>query len=236
MQCVILAGGRGERLRPLTDSLPKPMLPFGGKPLLEYHLSLLKRHGITDVVICGHYLFDSIKNHFGNGGAFGVKISYVHEEKPLGTGGAVKNAAGEIKEDFILLSGDVATNLDITALAGFHKEKNALATLVLRKTDHPEDSDTVQIDGQSRVTNFFFKDEKIKKGNLGNTGLFAFKKSILDRIPETPCNMEKDVVAGLIHDFPVYGYVSGDYIKDMGTFERYEKVRKDIESGALTWE
>lgn len=236
MQCVILAGGRGERLRPLTDTLPKPMLPFGGKPLLEYHLSLLKRHGVTDVVICGHHLFDSIKNRFGSGSEFGVKISYVYEEKPLGTGGAIKNAEGEIKEDFVLLSGDVATNLDITALAGFHKEKNALATLVLRKTDHPEDSDIVRIDGQNRVVNFFFRHDKSKSGNLGNTGLFAFSKDVLDYIPETHCNLEKDVVAVLIHDFPVYGYVSGDYIKDIGTFERYEKVKKDIESGALAWE
>lgn len=233
MQSVILVGGRGERMKPLTDLLPKPMLPIKDNPVLWYQLMLLKKHGISDIIICGYYLFDTIKEYFSNGSAFGVSIKYVYEEEPLGTGGALKNAEHEIKEDFIVLNGDVVTNLNIKELVKFHKEKKGIATLVLRETDHPEDSDIVEINNENKVVRFFFKKDKNKVGNLGNTGIFVFKKEILDHIPNEPCILEKDVIAPIITFSPIYGYVSKDYIRDMGTFERYEKIKKDFESGVV---
>ena len=109
MKAVILAGGRGERLKPLTDNLPKPMLPINGKPVIEYQIELLKKAGINDIIICGQYLFEKIINYFGNGEKLGVKIQYIKEKIPLGTGGAIKNAEGFINDDFLLLNGDIAT-------------------------------------------------------------------------------------------------------------------------------
>src|SRR3989338_6527928 len=103
MQAVILVGGRGERLRPLTDSIPKPMLPVDGKPVLWHQIMLLKKHGIHDIIICGHYLLSKIRDYFGSGKELGVSIEYVDEPQPLGTGGAVKNAQRWIKGDFVLL-------------------------------------------------------------------------------------------------------------------------------------
>jgi len=235
MQSVILVGGRGERMTPLTDLLPKPMLPIKDKPVLWYQLMLLKKHGIRDIIICGHYLFDTIKEYFGDGSDFDIKIKYVYEETPLGTGGALKNAEHEIKEDFVVLNGDVVTNLNITDLVRFHKEKNGIATLVLRETDHPEDSDIVQINEKNKVVRFFFKKDKDKIGNLGNTGLFIFNKEILNYIPKETCILEK-VLSNLASSLHLHGYVSRDYIRDMGTFERYERIKKDFENGVLKWE
>lgn len=236
MQAVILVGGRGERLMPLTDSLPKPMLLVAGKPVLWHQIMLLKKHGIRDMIICGHYLFSKIRDCFGSGKELGVSIVYVDEPQPLGTGGAVKNAQRWINGDFVLLYGDVVTDLDITKLVEFHKKNLAAATLVLRKTDHPKDSDIVQIDKNNRVIKLFPKPHPDNVGDLGNTSLFALSRQILDHIPDRPCNLEHDVIAGLVSSLPIYGYVSADYIRDMGTPERLEKVRKDVESGAVKWQ
>lgn len=233
MQAIILAGGRGERLRPLTDTLPKPMLPVGGKPVLWHQIMLLKKHGIADIVICGNYLFDSIRDYFGDGSAFGVGIRYIRESEPMGTGGPVKLAEGLLRGSFVLMMGDVMTNLDIAGLISFHEMKAGAATLVLRETDHPEDSDIVQLDSEGRVVRFFFKNENSKLGNLGNAGVFVFARSILDHIPEGPCNLERDVLAPLAAKEAMYGFVTSGYVRDMGTFERYGKVKSDFERGVL---
>ena len=129
MMALILAGGRGERLRPLTDKIPKPLLPVKGKPLLEWQVELLKKYRINEIMICGHYMFDKIKEYFGTGARFGVNIKYIYEEVPLGTGGAMKNAESEINSTVVVIYGDIFTDINIKNLLTFHKSKKADATI-----------------------------------------------------------------------------------------------------------
>ena len=228
ISAVILAGGMGERLRPLTDKVPKPMLPIKGRPLLEHQISLLKRHGIRDVVICGHYLFRKIKE-FGDGRKFGVRITYVDDgPAPLGSGGALKNAREYIKsENFVVLNGDVVTNINISRLVRFHMEKKSLATPVLRKTDHPLDSDIVEMDHNNMVTRFVGRGQDRIRTAI--TGVFMLNRAFLDIIPAGKSNLEKDGISKAIHIGKVYGFVSEDYFKDIGTIERYQKAEKEFE-------
>lgn len=224
---VILVGGLGERLRPLTHETPKPMLPIRGKPIVEHQIMLLKKYGVTKIVVCGHYLFSKIKEYFGDGSKLGVEIEYIDEPSPLGTGGALKNARGTIKWDnFILLNGDIATNLRLSNLIKFHIRKKSLATQVLRVSDHPMDSDAVEIDDESRIVKFLGKGQEGVK--TCNTGIAMLSKSFVDLIPDGVSNLEKDTLSRVILSGNVYGYVSDDYFKDVGTIERYEKVQKEF--------
>ena len=199
-----------------------------GKPALEYHIQLSKKYGITDIIMCGSYLVDKIKNYFGSGEKFGVKIVYPEEFNPLGTGGAIRNAKNFLlsADNFIVLNGDVLTNINLQDLIDFHISKNSLATVVLRNTYHPIDSDIVQIDENSRVVKYIGRGQEEEK--IANTGIMVLNKLILNLIPDGVSNIEKDVIFKLIDKYKIYGYLSKDYIKDMGTFERLEKIRKDF--------
>ncbi len=224
---VVLVGGIGERLRPLTYEMPKPMLPIRGLPILEHQVRLLKKYGITKIVVCGYYLFDRIREYFGDGSKFGVDIQYVEEPSPLGTGGALKNAKNRIKWDnFILLNGDIATNLKLSNLVTFHMKKKSLATQVLRVSDHPMDSDAVEIDEESRIVKFLGKGQEGIK--TCNTGIAMLSRDFLDLIPDGVSNLEKDTLSRVISYKNVYGYVSDDYFKDVGTIERYEKAQREF--------
>jgi len=231
VKALILAGGRGERMKPLTDKLPKPMLEIAGKPILHHQIELLKKHGIDKIIIAGHYLFDAIKNYFGSGEKFGVKIEYSDEEIPLGTGGAIKNAEEFLKdvENFIVLSGDVMTEIDAKSLFQSHKNKNAIATLVLRHSDHPYDSDVVEIDSQGRMKKFIGRGQQ--QLDTAIASMYAFRNDIFNFIPEEFCNIEKDVINRIYESENIYGYLTSDYIKDIGTLERYENAKKHFENG-----
>ncbi|HLD39238.1 MAG TPA: HAD-IIIA family hydrolase [archaeon] len=225
MSAVILVGGRGERMRPLTDNLPKPMLPIKGKPILEHQINLLRKYGINNITLCGHYLFQKIIDYFGDGSDFSVKMTYIDEPEPLGTGGALKNAENKIKsKNFILMNGDIATNIHLSKLIQFHLEKNALATLVLRVSDHPRDSDVIEIDENCMVSNFVGKGQE--ETRTANTGIFAINKKFLEFIPKGISNLEKDVIAKMIGQ-PVFGFISDDYFKDIGTIERFNKAQEE---------
>ena len=230
VKALILAGGRGERIRPLTDKIPKPMLEIAGKPILHHQIELLKKHGITRIIIAGHYLFDVIKNYFGSGEKLGVEIEYSDEEIPLGTAGAIKNAEVFFKdvENFIVLSGDVMTEIDAKSLFRSHKNKNAIATLVLRHSDHPYDSDVVEIDSDFRVKKNIGRGQQ--ELNTAITSIYFFRNDIFKFIPKEFCNIEKDVISGLYDSEDIYGYLTEDYIKDVGTFERYENAKKYFEN------
>src|SRR3989344_797190 len=224
---VMLVGGRGERMRPLTDKIPKPMLPIKGKPILEHQIRLLKKYGVRDVIMCGHYMFDQIKNYFGDGTKFGVNIEYIDEQEPLGTGGAIKNAARHIKwNNFIVMNGDIATNLNIGKLIKFHSEKMAMSTQVLRISDHWFDSDAVEIDNNSKIIKF------LGKGQAGvktcNTGIAMLSRNFVNLIPAGVSNLENDTLKRVIPTGNAYRFVSDDYFKDVGTIERYEKAEKEF--------
>ncbi|MBI2075758.1 MAG: HAD-IIIA family hydrolase [Candidatus Aenigmarchaeota archaeon] len=225
IKAIILAGGRGERLRPLTDKLPKPLIPINGKPVLWHQMMLLKKYGIRDIVICGHYLFDKIKKYFGNGKKFGVNITYVFEKEPLGTGGAIKNAERLIKNTSIVIYGDEMIEMDISRLLRFHKTKSGLATIVAHKTDHPEDSDLVEINKGGLVTGFFPKGSEKKGLKISKSSVYAIEPAAFKFI-EDKCDFDRTVLPKLINKKAAFGYLTDEYIKDMGTFERYEQVRK----------
>lgn len=230
---IILAGGRGERLKPLTDIVPKPMIDVNDKPVLEYLLYLLDIYGIKNVAICGHYLFEKIKHHFGNEYK-NVKIEYIEEFEPLGTGGAVKNAEGFIENDFILLNGDTITNQDLKTLIITHIKNKGLGTIVVRHTDHPKDSDLIDIDINNKITKFYSKKDQNKKGDIAVTGVFIFNKKITELIKKEFCSLENDIIVNNL-DKGFYALISSDYFRDMGTFERLEKARNDVKNGLINF-
>src|SRR5437660_12743739 len=137
MKAVVMAGGEGSRLRPLTWWLPKPLEPVVGKPVMEHILRLLRQHGITEVVVTLQYLGSSIRDYFGDGSDFGMEITYVVEDAPLGTAGSVKNAQQYLDEPFIVISGDALTDIDLSAVMRYHQEKGASATIVLTSVPNP---------------------------------------------------------------------------------------------------
>ncbi|MBI4154340.1 HAD-IIIA family hydrolase, partial [Candidatus Woesearchaeota archaeon] len=148
VKAVILAGGRGERLRPLTDKLPKPMIQVGGKPVLQHQIEALKKSGITEIILCGSYLVDEIKKYFGSGEEFGVNMQYPHEPEHLGSGGAVKNASAYLKDAgrFIVMNGDkmVGSEFDFEQMLDYDDGKDGFMTVLVRETDHPLDSDILK--------------------------------------------------------------------------------------------
>src|SRR3954468_13969738 len=137
MKAVILAGGEGTRLRPLTSNQPKPMMPIANVPMMEHIVKLLARHGFDDIVVTVAFMANHIRTYFGDGSEFGVRMRYATEEAPLGTAGSVRNAMEELDETFLVISGDVITDIDLSAVVQFHKEKGALATIALKEMENP---------------------------------------------------------------------------------------------------
>ncbi len=221
MMALILAGGRGERLRPLTDKIPKPLLPVKGKPLLEWQVELLKKYRINEIMICGHYMFDKIKEYFGTGARFGVNIKYIYEEVPLGTGGAMKNAESEINSTVVVIYGDIFTDINIKNLLTFHKSKKADATIVLHESDHPRDSDAVEINGNQRITRILGRGTEVK---LTKSSIYVLEPAVFNYMKEK-CSFEDDVLPVVIKSRNVFGYVTSETIMDIGTVQRYGAVK-----------
>lgn len=227
IKAVIVAGGLGTRLKPLTNNLPKPMLPIGGKPILERQIELLKKYGVTDIVICGFYLFDKIKEYFGSGENFGVKITYIKDPE-LDTGGSLKLAEKFISNTFIVFYGDTVIEMDLKKMIDFHREKGGIATVVLHKTDHPHDSDLVEIDRNQRIIKLYRKPHNCES-DLAKSSIYVLEKDIFGYIPEGRHSFHGDDLPKLIEMGNVYGYVTGEFIKDIGTLDRYDSVRKKFE-------
>jgi mannose-1-phosphate guanylyltransferase/phosphomannomutase len=152
MKAVVMAGGEGSRLRPLTLHRPKPLVPVVNKPVMQHIIELLARHGIRDIVVTLHYLAEEIEEYFGNGSEFGVNIEYTVEDTPLGTAGSVKKGQHLLGDDtFLILSGDALTDVDLTALVKYHKERRSMATLCLTRVESPLEYGVVITDGGGRV-------------------------------------------------------------------------------------
>ena len=185
MKAIIMAGGEGTRLRPLTCDCPKPMIQLMNRPVMQYALALLKSHGVTRVAATLGYQPDAVADYFGCGDDFGVDLSYFIEPSPLGTAGGVKQAAGFLDERFIVLSGDGVTDLDIAAAEAFHRERGALATLVLKHADNPLDYGVVLTDPDGRVRSFHEKPGwSDVVSDTVNTGVYILEPQALDYIPE----------------------------------------------------
>src|SRR3954454_21363904 len=155
MKAVVMAGGEGTRLRPMTSSMPKPLLPVANRPIMEHVLRLLKRHGLNETVVTVQFLASLVKNYFGDGEELGMAFSYANEEKPLGTAGSVKNAEEALKDDtFLVISGDALTDFDLTALVEYHRAKGAMVTVCLTRVPDPLEFGIPIIDDEGRVDRF----------------------------------------------------------------------------------
>lgn len=236
MKAVIMAGGKGSRLRPLTCNKPKPMVPVLNKPVMEYAVELLKKHNITDIAVTLQYLPEVIKDYFGNGSQYGVNLAYFEETVPLGTAGSVKNAEEFLDETFLVISGDGITDYDLSQAVEFHRRKGAMVTLVMAKVDTPLEYGVVMCDDNNRIIRFL---EKPSWGEVFsdtvNTGIYVIEPEIFRYFEkDTFFDFSKDLFPKLMDmGKPMYGYVAKGYWSDIGSLEQYRQTHCDLLDGLL---
>ena len=218
MKAIIMAGGKGTRLMPLTNSIPKPMVNIIDKPVLEYVINLCKNHGITEIGITLGYLPDAIVDYFGDGKKFGVNITYFFEDEPLGTAGGVKNAEGYLGEDFVVLSGDAYSEIDLTRAIEFHKQKESLFTIVATPHPNPVGYGIIELDFENRIKKFVEKPQVVYP-SLINTGIYVMKKTVLNFIPDGFYDFGKDLLPRLTD--VAYAIIDYNYWSDIGTLASY---------------
>ena len=236
MKVVIMAGGKGTRISSLNSELPKPMIVIAGKPILEHQIEILKKQGYTDIILSIGHLGDKIVSYFGNGDKFGVRISYVKEDRPLGTAGALALIKDILTEDFLLINGDIIFNIDIRRFREYHYDKGGVATIFTHPNDHPYDSGII-ISKDSVVLKWLHKeDERQWYKNRVNAGLHMLSPKIFD-LPifnhSEKIDLDRDVLKNLIQTEDLICYDSPEYAKDMGTPERFYEVEKDIINGKV---
>jgi len=234
MKAVILVGGEGTRLRPLTCNITKSMVPILNKPFLEHLLGYIKGHGINDIILAMSYLPHGIKDYFGGGARLGISLSYLIEEEPLGTAGAVKNAERYLDETFLMLNGDVFTGLDITSVVDFHRERKAAATIAVTPVDDPTAYGLIETGDGGRITRFLEKPRREEvTTNMINAGIYILEPDILARIPPgKKVSIERDTFQQLLtRGEPMYAYSSSAYWLDMGTPEKYLRLNHDLLTG-----
>jgi mannose-1-phosphate guanylyltransferase/phosphomannomutase len=237
-RAVIMAGGAGSRLRPLTSNQPKPMVPLANRPLMEHIVLLLKRHGITDIVVTVQFLASMVRQYFGDGADLGVSLTYATEETPLGTAGSVKNAEEALRGDepLLVVSGDALTDVDLEAALAFHREREALVTIVLHREPNPLEYGIVVTDADGRIERFL---EKPGWGQVFtdtvNTGIYVLDPRVFDEIPaDRPYDFSKELFPKLLRrGEPLYGFVAGGYWCDVGTIEAYRAALADALDGKV---
>ncbi|AFY31971.1 mannose-1-phosphate guanyltransferase [Calothrix sp. PCC 7507] len=231
MRAVLMAGGSGTRLRPLTCDLPKPMVPILNRPIAEHIINLLKRHQITEVVATLHYLPDVLRDYFQDGSDFGVQMTYaVEEDQPLGTAGCVKNIAELLDETFLVISGDSITDFDLTAAIEFHKQKQSKATLILTRVPNPIEFGVVITDEEGQIRRFLEKPSTSEIfSDTVNTGTYILEPEVLEYLPaNTECDFSKDLFPLLLaKNEPMYGYIAQGYWCDVGHLDAYREAQYD---------
>ncbi len=226
-----MAGGEGTRLRPLTSNQPKPMLPMANRPLMEHVVLLLRRHGFEEIVVTVAFMANAVRSYFGDGSELGVRMVYATEETPLGTAGSVLNARDELDERFLVISGDVLTDVDLGAIVAFHEQRGALATLGLHSVPNPLEFGIVITRDDGSVERFL---EKPSWGQVFsdtiNTGIYVLEPEIFDFIPaEGASDFSGEVFpAVLAAKKPIYGCISKGYWEDVGTTEAYLRAHNDV--------
>jgi NDP-sugar pyrophosphorylase family protein len=237
MQCVILAGGKGTRLRPLTIHTPKPIIPLVGRPFLHYQLDLLRRADIHQAVLSLSYQPQKIEDTFGDGSGIDMRIQYTVEPQPLGTAGAYKNAEGVIDSPTVVFNGDILTDLDLSAVIAFHRERGALATIVLTPVENPRAYGLVETESDGRVRRFREKPQSADEitTNTINAGTYILEPGVLADIPAgASYSFEYDLFPKLLaKGAPVYAYVSEHYWIDIGTPQRYLEANLDLLAGKI---
>lgn len=231
MKAVILAGGLGTRLHPLTVNVPKPMAPVANRPLMEYTVELLAKHGIKDITALLFHKPHIIKNHFKEGKEFGVKMSYIEAAQDLGTAGAVKLAAEKFSEPFIVISADLVTDFDLKKALAFHKSKEAAATVLLTRANNPVQYGIVIVNKDGRIKNFLEKPSWSEVfSDTINTGIYIIDPKVLDQIPEgSYFDFSHDLFPKLLaHKEKLFGLVMGGLWKDIGSIDEYTRVHAEI--------
>jgi mannose-1-phosphate guanylyltransferase/phosphomannomutase len=230
VKAVVMAGGEGTRLRPLTSNQPKPMVPIVGKPCMEHILELLREHGMTEVIVTVAFLPQAIRSYFGAGDTLGMQIEYSVEESPLGTAGSVRLAARQLEDTFLVISGDALCDLDLSELVAFHKERGAAVTIGLKSVDNPLEFGIVVTDEEGRVERFL---EKPSWGQVFsdtiNTGIYVLEPEVLKHVPsDRPYDFSKELFPYLLEmGRPLYGYVMDGYWQDIGNLDQYRQANFD---------
>ena len=231
MKAVILIGGEGTRLRPLTCNTPKAMVPVLNRPFLEHVIGYFKKHGVVDIILTVRQQSPQLQDYFGDGGKFGVRLTYSVEDFPLGTAGAVKKAERFLDGPFVVFNGDVVTGLDLTAMLSFHRQKKPVATIALTPVADPTIYGVVETDEEGRVRRFTEKPKRDEvTTNMINAGLYIVEAGILDHIAaNTSFSFEHDVFPPLLEKGQaIYGFPTGAYWIDIGTPEKYRRLNRDL--------
>jgi mannose-1-phosphate guanylyltransferase/phosphomannomutase len=230
MKAVVMAGGEGTRLRPLTSNQPKPMVPIVGKPCMEHIIELLKEQGFEEVIVTVAFLPQAIRSYFGNGEALGVDISYSVEEAPLGTAGSVGLAAARLDDTFLVISGDALCDVDLRRLVEFHREKQSSVTIGLKSVENPLEFGIVVTDDEGRIERFL---EKPSWGQVFsdtiNTGIYVLEPEVLRHVPtDRPYDFSKELFPLLLEmGRPMYGFVLDGYWQDIGNLDQFRQANFD---------
>ncbi|MCL4415423.1 MAG: nucleotidyltransferase family protein [Actinobacteria bacterium] len=231
MEAVILAAGFGTRMKKAFPFTLKPLLPIKGKPLIQDQIEHLKRFRIKNFYINLHHRPEKITNFLGKGDNLEVKINYSFEEELLGTSGALNNFKKYLDKTFVVIYGDIFTRVNFNKFLKFHKNNNSQVSLLIHKTDHPEDSDLVEIDSVNRIINIHTSPhpQPITYTNFSSAAIYIIEPEVLQFLPVGPSDFMEDFFPILLKKgVNIYGYISNEYSKDMGTPKRYEVILTDI--------
>jgi mannose-1-phosphate guanylyltransferase len=236
VQALILAGGEGTRLRPLTSTIPKPVVPLAGRPFIAYMLAWLRDHGVEDAILACGFMAGAVRAVFGDGSTLGMRLRYVEEPQPLGTGGALKYAEDLLHDRFLMLNGDVLTDIDISAQLEQHERTGARATLALVAVEDPSAYGLVRLRNDRAVEAFVEKPSGrgAPGPNLINAGVYVLERDVLEQIAPagTPSSIERDVFPRLVGR-GLFGHPASGYWLDIGTPERYLQGTFDLLDGTV---
>lgn len=234
MKAIILVGGQATRLLPLTCNTPKALVPVLNTPFLEHVIRHLGRHQVKEIILAQGYLAQPIEGYLGGGSQFGVRLYYSNESTPLGTGGAMKNAEKYLDGAFLVLNGDIFTDLDVTAMIDFHRARKARATIALTSVDDPTSYGLIETGAEGRVSRFLEKPAWSEvTTNMVNAGTYVLEPDVLAQIPpQTKVSIERETFPRLLDlGEPVYAYSSSAYWIDIGTPAKYLQLHRDLLSG-----
>ena len=230
MKAVVMAGGEGTRLRPLTSNQPKPMVPIVGKPCMEHILELLRAHSLTEVIVTVAFLPQAIRSYFGEGETLDMQVGYSVEESPLGTAGSVRLAVKQLEETFLVISGDALCDVDLSALIAFHRDRGAAVTIGLKSVDNPLEFGIVVTDEEGRIERFLEKPSWSQVfSDTINTGIYVIEAEVLKHVPtDRPYDFSKELFPYLLEmGRPLYGYVMDGYWQDVGDLDQYRQANFD---------
>jgi len=235
LKTVIMAGGKGTRIAEVNPEVPKPMIEICGKPILLHQINVLKEQGFKDITLIIGHLGKIIEDYFGDGSNFGVDIKYIREDVPLGTAGALFYLKDEIRDDFLLINGDIIFDIDIKRFLDFHKKFGGMATIFTHPNNHPYDSGIIIAGDNHKVTGWLHKEDERKwYKNRVNAGLHILSPEVLAQFTEPrKTDLDRDILKKLINTGGLTCYDSPEYVRDMGTPDRYKQVTRDMDTGLV---